>query len=129
MTNERILGLSLTGIAILVLVSVERTLAQVWNQFSLPGASWGGGIVSLPVILGVAITGSALVAVLRNLRARTFLMEVTSELRKVTWPTRKESASSTVVVIVAVIFIALLLGLFDLVWAKFSNFLLYTKSS
>jgi len=46
--------------------------------------------------------------------ARRFLFDAKVELKKVTWPTKKELLSTTVVVIVLVILIALFLGIVDL---------------
>ncbi|MFC1896288.1 preprotein translocase subunit SecE [Thermodesulfobacteriota bacterium] len=43
-----------------------------------------------------------------------FLREVRIELKKVTWPSRKQAAGSTVVVIVLVMIISLFLGVVDL---------------
>ena len=42
-----------------------------------------------------------------------FLREVKVELKKVTWPTRKQTMGSTVVVIILVMIIALFLGIID----------------
>ncbi|MFO7751324.1 MAG: preprotein translocase subunit SecE [Desulfobacteraceae bacterium] len=42
-----------------------------------------------------------------------FFREVRSELKKVTWPTRKQAAGSTVVVIVLVFIISAFLGVVD----------------
>ncbi len=47
-----------------------------------------------------------------------FLRDVRSEVKKVTWPTRKETLASTSVVIVAVFLIAIYLGLVDLGLSK-----------
>jgi preprotein translocase subunit SecE len=47
-------------------------------------------------------------------RAAQFLREVKIELKKVTWPTRKQTMGSTLVVIVLVVIISLFLGLVDL---------------
>ena len=44
---------------------------------------------------------------------KQFLREVKTELKKVTWPSRKDTLSGTVVVLVAVFVIALFLGLVD----------------
>ena len=44
-----------------------------------------------------------------------FLREVRGEIRKVTWPQKKEIIGSTVVVIVSVGIMAIFLGLVDLV--------------
>lgn len=46
--------------------------------------------------------------------ARQFLAEARIELKKVTWPTRKELLSTTAVVILLVILIAFFLGVVDL---------------
>lgn len=43
-----------------------------------------------------------------------FLKEVKIELKKVTWPDRKQAAGSTVVVILVVMIISMLLGLMDI---------------
>ncbi len=46
-----------------------------------------------------------------------FLKEARAELRKVVWPTRKETISSTYLVIVMVIIVSAFLGLVDSVLA------------
>ncbi|MFO7495455.1 MAG: preprotein translocase subunit SecE [Desulfobacterales bacterium] len=43
-----------------------------------------------------------------------FLREVKVELKKVTWPTRKQAAGSTVVVLVVVMIVSLFLGVVDM---------------
>jgi preprotein translocase subunit SecE len=45
--------------------------------------------------------------------AKQFLREVKQELKKVTWPSRKDALSGTAVVLVAVFVIALFLGIVD----------------
>ena len=46
-------------------------------------------------------------------RAAEFFREVKVELKKVTWPTRKQTTGTTVVVILFVFVVAAFLGLFD----------------
>ncbi|MBU4344681.1 MAG: preprotein translocase subunit SecE [Proteobacteria bacterium] len=48
------------------------------------------------------------------LKALQFLREVKVELKKVTWPTRKQTIGSTIVVIILVMIIALFLGAVDI---------------
>lgn len=47
-----------------------------------------------------------------------FLREVQAELKKVTWPNRKQTAGATVVVIILVFIIASFLGLVDVTLSK-----------
>jgi preprotein translocase subunit SecE len=56
---------------------------------------------------------SKLAAVLSG--TRNFFTEVQVELKKCTWPTRPELFESTIVVIVAVLILAAVVGLSDLV--------------
>ena len=46
-------------------------------------------------------------------KAMDFFREVKIELKKVTWPTRKQTTGTTIVVIIFVFVIAAFLGLFD----------------
>jgi len=46
-------------------------------------------------------------------RSVEFVKEAWQELKKVHWPTRKETYSATVIVLVAVVVVALFLGLVD----------------
>jgi len=47
-------------------------------------------------------------------RAGQFFREVKVELKKVTWPSKKETIASTSVVLITVVIIAFFLGLVDL---------------
>ena len=51
-------------------------------------------------------------------KAIQFLSEVRSEVKKVTWPTKKEAVGGTVVVLVVVFIMALFLGLVDMLLSK-----------
>ena len=46
-------------------------------------------------------------------RSREFLEECWAELKKVHWPSRKETQAATVVVIIGVVIVALYLGVVD----------------
>ena len=51
-------------------------------------------------------------------KAIQFLTEVKSEVKKVTWPTKKEAMGGTAVVLVVVFIMALFLGLVDMLLSK-----------
>ena len=51
-------------------------------------------------------------------RTRVFLTEVRVELKKVTWPSRQDTISSTGVVIVVVFLISFYLGIIDIALSK-----------
>lgn len=57
-------------------------------------------------------------------KIRQFLEEARAELKKVTWPTRKQTLASTAVVLVVTIIISIFLGLVDFGLAKIIKALL-----
>jgi preprotein translocase subunit SecE len=54
---------------------------------------------------------------------KEYFSEVRSEMRKVAWPTRREVANSTLVVLIAVIVMTAMIFLFDYGSSKFVLFL------
>ncbi|BEH11399.1 MULTISPECIES: preprotein translocase subunit SecE [Geobacter] len=57
-------------------------------------------------------------------KTKEFLTEVKAELGKVTWPTRKETVSTTWVVVAIVLLISVYLGVCDVVLAKLMRIIL-----
>ena len=57
-------------------------------------------------------------------KAIQFLSEVKGEVKKVTWPSKKEAMGGTVVVLVVVFLMALFLGLVDVLLSKIVEALL-----
>ena len=51
-------------------------------------------------------------------KTKSFLDDVMAELHRVTWPTRKETISTTWVVVFIVLLIAFYLGLCDVILAR-----------
>ena len=57
-------------------------------------------------------------------KAIQFLLEVRGEVRKVTWPSKKEAMGGTAVVLVVVLIMAVFLGLVDVLLSKIVEALL-----
>ncbi|MBE0478310.1 preprotein translocase subunit SecE [Candidatus Aerophobetes bacterium] len=58
-----------------------------------------------------------------NNKIKIFLKSVRSEASKVTWPSRKEIVRSTIVVIVAIIIFAIVIGGIDIFFVQLLGFL------
>ncbi len=82
----------------------------VWSYFARPAKLW-------PQLIGV--TAGVLVVSFYWLKQETFdwVGSIVHELRRVTWPTKQETYSATVVVIITVIISTILLFIFDAFWA------------
>ncbi len=87
----------------------------IWGYFSRHPNEFVIDGVSAALALAIGIS------VYKNERVYTLATEVASELKKVTWPTRKETQAATLVVIVTVIIAALVLGAFDFLWAYLTD--------
>ena len=58
------------------------------------------------------------------LKIGTFVSQVKTEMKKVSWPTRQELVNATVVVLISTILLALFIGVCDLVLSRLINFLI-----
>ncbi len=61
---------------------------------------------------------------MKNFKIGKFLKEVKTEMKKVNWPTAKETARYTLVVIVATIIVATYLGTLDAVFSYLREMLI-----
>ena len=74
-----------------------------------PNPRGGGANPAWPVLTCLRIMVS---------KAVEFLVEVRAEVKKVTWPTRREAMSGTAVVVFVVLVMALFLGIVDAILSK-----------
>ena|SRR2546421_1299776 len=104
--------------SLLVAFLLSKAGDWVWSYFSKPNDL---------VINGAALLLGATAGIVayRNERVFAAAVEVTRELEKVSWPTRKETSAATVVVIVTVTISALVLTAFDWIWAFLANWILH----
>jgi preprotein translocase subunit SecE len=102
---------------ILAAFILSRASDWVWSYFAKPN--------ELAVnLFAVVVAGGAALMAYRNERVFASVVDVTRELEKVSWPTRKETSAATVVVLVTVIISAIILSAFDWLWAFFTGWFL-----
>lgn len=53
-----------------------------------------------------------------------FIKEARAELKKVTWPNKKQLISSTIVVMITVALVAIFLGIIDLIFSRIVTIIL-----
>jgi preprotein translocase subunit SecE len=95
---------------------LDKVATLVWQNFAEPPAVV---ITAFSAVIAVGVT----VALYRQERAHTLVIDVVTELAKVTWPTRRETYASTIVVIVTSLIAAGIVGAFDFVWSFFTDLL------
>lgn len=125
MTNQRIVNFAYFVFTIVMFMVMGQLLAQFWAELRLTDHLIIGEF-GIPWFISTSVTAATMFMVVRNEKATTFFREVVNELRQVTWPTRKETITNTMVVVFTVLILAIVLGVFDLVWAKMSRIILNT---
>ncbi len=116
---KRVVGIAYVVAALVLGVFLEKVIQIVLsyarvNDFAVVG-DW-----SLSTLLGFGLAGVTAIVVWRIPRTQTVSLEVALELRRVTWPSLRETRAATVAVIVASAISAVILGLFDMVWSWLS---------
>jgi preprotein translocase subunit SecE len=96
---------------------LSRATDWAWSYFAKPNDLIVNGFAIL-------VAGAAAVVAYRNEKVYASVVDITRELEKVTWPTRKETSAATVVVIVTVVIAALILSTFDAIWSKLTTWFL-----
>jgi preprotein translocase subunit SecE len=107
---------------------VQAAVASAMLQFSVTDDRLLGGLTSTSTLLGVVGGGASFAIALRNAVWVKYADEVIGELRKVTWPSREETVRATTTVVLTTIFVAALLGLYDLLWKNVADLFLFTES-
>jgi preprotein translocase SecE subunit len=82
------------------------------------------GSIATTNIFSILVGITVIVLLVKNVTINVFADEVTNELKKITWPGKKETSGSTVVVIILILIGMLVLGVFDLIWVKLIQLLL-----
>ncbi len=118
---KRIVAIAFALAAIFLGVFLSKVLALAfsytrWNDFPVFGEDW-----TITAVAGFAAALVAEAVAWRTPRVNAASMEVAAELKKVTWPSLRETRAATLAVIAATFVAAAILGLFDYVWAWLSG--------
>lgn len=105
------------GGGVLLFYLLQWTTDWIWGYFTrAPNQFYimaGSAVAAL--VVGIALY--------RHERTNALVNEVTAELKKVSWPTKKEVRAATIVVIVMTIISAIILGFFDFMWSNVTQFI------
>jgi preprotein translocase subunit SecE len=117
MGANKFIHLTFAVAGLLAAFVLARTTDWVWSYFAKPNDM---------MVNGVAVVGAAVAAYVayRNERVFATVHDITRELEKVSWPTRKETSAATIVVLITVSISAVILSGFDAIWAFFTNWFL-----
>ncbi len=120
---KRLVAIFYIGAALVLGIFLEQVLEIAfsyvrWNDRQVVGDFTVSDVAGLGCF---AASAAAAWLTWKNPRARAVSLEVAGELKKVTWPSLRETRAATAAVVLATFVAALVLGLFDFVWARISS--------
>ena len=126
MSRQRFVIGSFIIAAILAGMVVQSAAVSAFAEFGYPDARIGGLVntSSLLAVLGAVVTFGGLV---RNRDAVKFTSEVVNEVSLVTWPTKDETVRASTTVVFTTLFVAALVGVYDLLWKNVADIFLFTE--
>ena len=118
--NKKFVTVSFVVTGILVGLTVNLLLELLAAHFSLAARIESNTELAngIPVALGILV----FVVLQFNKTTSSFMDGVIAELRKVVWPSRKDTGLMTVVVTITLIFSGIVVGIYDSIWAYLIKF-------
>jgi preprotein translocase subunit SecE len=111
---ERWVQLAFVVVALTLIWLFDHIINGIWYIFADPNeAIVTAGAVVAGILGAIILYG--------NKPTYSLIHDVTEEMSRVTWPTRKETSQSTLVVVITSIVAALMLFLFDSVWSAVTD--------
>lgn len=120
--NSKILTLSFAIAAILVGLTTSLLIKAFAGAFGVVARAADSDLVrhGLPVVLGLVL----FVALQFNQRVLAWGEEVVTEIRKVIWPSRKDTTAMTIACVMMVLVSSVIISSFDLISGFFINYLM-----
>ncbi len=113
MQNQKIVTAIVVAGGLLLWSVVSILLGKVFEHYDLSYGYFETAEVVAPLLISFVVVA----ILLKNKTVVNFLLEVVVELKKVTWPQKKETWSATFVVVIFVAVVSFVLGAFDITWA------------
>lgn len=122
MKSKKIVNICLIIACIFLYLVASQIAELVIDALELPITRdyW----MTIPEMIAAGVSALVFVIVSRNRIVVEFFVEAVNELSKVTYPTKKESGQSAVVVIVLVAIATIVLALFDSIWSYVTQIIL-----
>lgn len=120
--NSKILTISFASAAILVGLTLSLLIKAFAGAFGVVAKLADSDLIrhGLPVVVGLAVFA----ALQFNPRVLVWGEEVVVEIRKVVWPSRKDTTAMTIACVIMVLISSVIISSFDLISGFFINYLM-----
>lgn len=108
-------------LGLLLAMTIGQLLGAIFAGVGVSDGQLLGQQLTVTKLLGIALGAAATVALYKNPKSIAYTNEVVAELRKVTWPTKKETQTATTVVIVTTLVMSVILFFIDNIWGALTG--------
>jgi preprotein translocase subunit SecE len=99
---------------------LEKTISLAFSAARLNDATVLVEGWTVSTALGFVVAAVVAVVVWRIPKTQAVSLEIALELKRVTWPSLRETRAATVAVVVASFIASIILGIFDFIWGRLS---------
>lgn len=115
MDSKKVVNFIYISFGILLYFIVRQISGDIFEFYQLNVMFAGAN--HLPQVIAILSGVGLATGCIMNAKSNAFAAEVVAELKKVTWPSQKEIYAATIVVIITLIIMAVILYMFDMLWA------------
>jgi preprotein translocase SecE subunit len=112
---ERWVQFGFIALGFVVFFVADKLVTLAWEQFAEPDPMITATSAGILGLLGAFFA-------YRHPQSRKLADEVVAELSQVTWPSREETYTSTIVVVVTSVAAAAYTGVFDAIWSAITDY-------
>lgn len=124
MNVSRYVNISYGVLGLIVWIVFSKFFAFALGLISVDLDKWLlGENFTVSTACGLAVGIGSIILCRMHPAINTMAYEIANELKKVTWPNWQDTKVATIVVLITTAIIAVILGLFDLVWGWVTNYI------
>lgn len=124
MKHQRYVMLAFVVGSVLAGIAVDAASVSAFAATGTPNAQIAG-LISYSVALSVMFSFMMFFILIRSASAVEFSDQVVGELFRVTWPSKDETVSASTTVVVTTIFVASVIGVYDVIWNFVASIFLF----
>lgn len=99
---------------------LEKIVSLIFSYARLNDATFLVEGWTTSTLVGFVVAAVVAVVVWRIPKTQTVSLEIALELKRVTWPSLRETRAATIAVVVASFIASIILGVFDYIWGQLS---------
>lgn len=120
---SRYVILSFVALGMLLWMLIGKGLGALWETLKWNNLRILGDKLTLTDLIGFGFGALLVLFLMRHEGITRLAEEISSEMKKVTWPTKAELKAATIVVIIFVFVMSFILGLMDAFWSKLTSWI------